>query len=496
MNRPNILVIMTDQQRFDSLGCYGVRLGPGGKSHTPNLDSIAEQGALFERCYVTNPICTPSRAGLMTGKHLAGHGVRKLYDVLPDEEVFFTEHLQGAGYQTALFGKLHVSSMWVEERERHPHDGFEIFEWCHEPSLHLDSPLNAYAKWLKEKDPEFWAELREKGRKLLHVPREYHMTHWAAERTADFILKERDPERPFFAMMSVFDPHNPYEDYPLEMLDLIDESLIPKPNVTDTAGKPDGFMEEHLYNYMGCFSGFSAEEIHRMRVGYHASMALLDLETGRVLEALKQAGVERETLVMFVSDHGDMLGDQQLMVKGAFFYDPNVRVPLMARWPERIPAGTVVNDLVQNHDLAATILAAAGLGAEQISSAAPDAQDILPAAAREPSTLRDYAVCCYHTTGRSKRGGYMPVVCTMFHDGRYKASFYHADPDSGKSLQGELYDMEADPLEHHNLWDDPAHLAVRLRLTERLLDWVTAEELRHGRQGIEVDPNLGKATKH
>ena len=492
MKRPNVLLIMTDQQRYDSLGCYGVKLGKNGESHTPNLDSIAEDGALFERCYVTNPICTPSRAGLFTGKYLPGHGVRKLYDILPDDEVFFTEYLQEAGYQTALFGKLHVSSMGIEEKERHPHDGFEIFEWCHEPSLHLDSPLNAYAKWLKGKNPAFYEELKAKGRKLLHVPREYHMNHWAAERTSEYILRERDTERPFFAMMSVFDPHNPYEDYPLEMLDLIDTDRIPKPQETDIAGKPDGFMYEHLHNYLGCYKNFTAEEVHKMRVGYHASLALLDLEVGRVLDALREAGVERETLVMFVSDHGDMLGDQQLMVKGGFVYDPNIRVPLMARWPERIAPGTVVNDLVQNHDVAATVLAVAGLSAEERAEAVPDAMDVLPLTADEKDAARGYAVTSYHTTGRSSLGGYVPINLTVYHDGRYKLGVYHADPASGNGPQGELYDMEADPQEERNLWDDPEYAAVRLRLTERMLDWVMSQELRYGRQGDEFDPHKKK----
>ena len=103
ITQPNILLLMTDQQRYDSLGCYGAHW-----VQTPNLDRLAEEGVLFENCYVNNTICTPSRASLLTGKHLPGHGVYKLHDILPKDEILFTKRLQQAGYRTALFGKLHV----------------------------------------------------------------------------------------------------------------------------------------------------------------------------------------------------------------------------------------------------------------------------------------------------------------------------------------------------------------------------------------------------
>ena len=246
MHRPNILLIMTDQQRYDSLGCYGFEA-----AHTPNLDRMAADGALFERCYVPNAICTPSRASMFTGRHIQGHGVVQLYSVLPDDQVHFTERLREAGYQTALFGKLHTSSRCYEESRRHPTDGFDVYEWCLEASICLDSPYNGYARWLKGKSPEFFKRLERERRNLLHVPREYHMTHWAAERTIDYV-KNWDGERPFFCMMSVFDPHNPYEDYPLEMLDLIDGEALPDPLIVEGEidGQPDGVRQEHENSYM------------------------------------------------------------------------------------------------------------------------------------------------------------------------------------------------------------------------------------------------------
>ena len=129
--RPNISqhpAIMSDQQRWDTLGCYGCRAIP-----TPALDGLAAGGVLFERCYVNATICTPSRACMLTGKPLPGHGVYRLHDTLPDDQVLLPAHLTGLGYQTALVGKLHVSGRVVEAERRHPHDGFERYEWCIDP---------------------------------------------------------------------------------------------------------------------------------------------------------------------------------------------------------------------------------------------------------------------------------------------------------------------------------------------------------------------------
>ena len=124
-DRPNILLLMTDQQRWDSLSCYG-----GEVVATPNLDELASEGARFENCYCNAPICTPSRSSIMTGKELPGHGVYRLHDLMPQEERLFPELLQEHGYRTGLFGKLHVSGRVHEAEHRHPHDGFDEYDWC------------------------------------------------------------------------------------------------------------------------------------------------------------------------------------------------------------------------------------------------------------------------------------------------------------------------------------------------------------------------------
>lgn len=164
--RPNILLLMTDQQRWDSLGCYGQ-----AAIRTPHLDRLAAEGARFDACYTPNPICTPARASLMTGKHVLEHGVTKLYDLLGEDEVLFPERLRNAGYRTALFGKLHVSSGVHEQTYRHPHDEFDRYEYCVEVSVGMESPYNGYVRWLQARDPAFLDELRARRCGLRHIPR-------------------------------------------------------------------------------------------------------------------------------------------------------------------------------------------------------------------------------------------------------------------------------------------------------------------------------------
>ncbi len=486
-DRPNILFLMTDQQRYDSLGCYGCAC-----AHTPNLDRLAAEGARFEHDYVDNPICTPSRASMFTGKPLPGHGVYRLYDNLPQDEVLFTRRLQEAGYTTALFGKLHVSSVDFEHNRRHPNDGFDVFELCIEACLRMDAPHQAYAQWLARNHPDFHARLLQDGRSVLHHPQEVHMTRWAADRTIDF-LQRHDRDKPFFAMMSLFDPHNPYEDYPREMADLIDPAKLPAPLVREPGfgGLPAAIRREHHGSYLGDFSNFTEEDIRRMRLGYHASIAFADQEFGRVLDALEAAGLKDNTLVVFTSDHGDMLGDHGLLVKGAFFYDANVRVPLLLRWPARFSGGRSVPALVQNHDLAATLLAAAGLAPDELAGLMPEARDILPLAAGETERVHDATVCCYRNSGLTSeptRTPYWdpPLNATMLRTDRYKLNLWHGTDDP----TGELYDMESDPLEQHNLWAEPAHEGVRRELTEHLLQWFARQETRSGSRGGQTLPRV------
>ena len=466
--RPNILLIMTDQQRSDSLGCYGFK-----GIETPNLDRLAQEGVLFENCYVNNPLCTPSRASIFTGKHLPGHGVYRLNDILPEDETMFTKRLADSGYQTALVGKLHISAAVYELSNRNKNDGFDTYDWCHEPALFVDGKYNSYGKWLKENRPDFYEQLRAHGRNVKNVPAECHATRWTAQRTAE-LIKNRDRDKPFCYVMSIFDPHNPYTDYPAEMEQRLITEHIGKPEFVpgEAHEKPEGVVREHENCYMGSFHDYTPEDIQKMREGYYASIAFIDDEIGRVLGVLEEEGLKDDTIVVFVSDHGDMLGDHEMLAKGAFFYEACTKVPLIIRCPNVIDAGEKASAIVQPHDLACTLLKAAGISDEMLKTEMPDSMDLIEAVKSPESFERNHALCIYRGSGISSTMVYFdpPVNATMLRTGRYKINAYH-DFAGGRSLtQGELYDIAADPGEKNNLWNDPSCAELKADLLFKMMD--------------------------
>ena len=234
---------------------------------------------------------------------------------------------------------------------------------------------------------------------------------------------------------------------------------------------------------VGLASDVPLEEIREMRLGYYASIALIDLEFGRVLDTLEQEGIAEDTLVFFVSDHGDMLGDHMQFSKGGALYDPCTRVPFLMRWPARFGGHRRLPHLVQQHDIAATALAGAGMAAEELQNLMPDAVDLSPLCAGETDRSHDYAYCVYRNSGLCRervKTFYFdpPVLATMIRGERFKLVLYHGT-GPGKSSEGVLFDMQNDPLETVNLWDHADYLGVRLEMTERLLTWLVEHETRH-----------------
>jgi len=475
--RPNIMILMTDQQRFDSLSCYGCKA-----VKTPNLDRLAREGALFENCYSPCPVCTPSRASMLTGKAVPGHGVYRLHDILPDDQILFPKRLQRLGYQTSLIGKLHVSGLWHEATQRHPNDGFDHYHWCIDPGLNFDSPYNAFARWVKKKDPGFYERLKKEGKNLHHFPAELHFSRWASETTIE-LIKNRDKTRPFFALMSLFDPHDPYFDHPSEAAGMVNEENIPAPqSLPDDNNRPTGVQRElDKSRFIKENSQTFKASIHDLRQGYYASIAFLDREIGKVLDCLDREGLSQNTLVVFLSDHGDMLFDRGLFTKGAFFYDPSIRVPFLMRLPGKVPAGRRVRDLVQQVDVAATVLSLAGFSKEELNKTMPHSMDLLSLIeqGRDYENYRNHAVCMYRNTGYGPGHKYFdpPIHATMFRDQSFKLNVYH-DVSNNNSLGGELYDMENDPEEKNNLWNNPEYGEVRMRSLQRLIDWMVENDVR------------------
>ncbi len=296
------------------------------------------------------------------------------------------------------------------------------------------------------------------------LPAEAHYSHWVAEQTIDFLCSAREPDKPFCLFVNFFDPHHPFPA-PAEYVDRYDPASLPPPlgSAGELATKPPILVDAPRASYAGHergFAAYSSAEIQQIKAAYHAMVTLVDDETRRILATLDRLGLREDTVVVFTSDHGEMLGDHRLLLKGPMMYEGAVRVPLIMRWPGRLPAGERRGELVQWIDLCPALLEAAGVP----SMPRVQGQSLLPLARGEPDApCRDWALCEYRDSGHPYQS---PVHTTMLRHGRYKIVVYHGPPSTERTRTGELYDLETDPGELHNLWDDPAHRHARADLQE------------------------------
>jgi arylsulfatase len=474
--RPNILLICTDQQRYDSLGCYG-----NPYVQTPIIDQLAAEGVLFEHCYVQSPVCAPSRASLVTGRYPHNHGLWANGVALPAHEEFFTRALADGGYDCGMIGKLHLAACFNGRTEPRLDDGLRYFQWAHDPSQ--GSPQNMYHRWLEEHHPELYVQAVEnrakrqaQGVTFDTMPTEAHYSRWVGDKSVEFLTSARDQEKPFFLWANFYDPHHAFVA-PQEYLDRYIAAELPRPigKEGELALKPAILTEASAESYAGHargFTSYSAEEIQEVIAAYYAMVTLIDDEVKRILETLAALGLAEDTLVIFTSDHGEMLGDHRLILKGPMMYEGAVRVPLILRWPGHLPAGERRPELVQWIDLNPTMLEAAGLPPLPRNQG----QSLLPLARGDKGApARDWALCEYRNNGHPYDS---PVHTSMLRHRQFKLVVYHGEPATQRSRTGELYDLEADPQEVTNLWTHPAYLETRTHMQERLLDVLVATEER------------------
>lgn len=477
-SRPNILVICTDQHRFDTIGTH-----PGSAAITPNLVALAERGAVFEYCYAPSPVCAPTRASMLTGEYPSSHGLWANGVTLPPDRSLVSRELADAGYRCGLVGKFHLGSAYQGRTERRLDDGFETFVWAHDP-FH-GAPDNAYHSWLRERHPDLWAAAQDDVvtpdvenfthpvTRFDEMPTEASYTTWVTEEVEAFLRS--DDDRPFFVLANYFAPHHPFAAPP-EYRDLYPPGSVPPPvgSREELASKPPRQTDASDSSYLGhgpSFLDFTADELDELRRTYYAMVSQIDDGVGRLLATLRERDLERETMVIFVSDHGEMLGDHALLLKGPMMYDPAVRVPLIVSLPGVVPEGHRENGFVSVHDLAATIREAADLKPYHRDQGLD-----LVAVARREAPARRYAWCEYRNSGYPYDP---PAHTTMYRRHDAKVVVWHGDPDSGRPATGELYDLVDDPDELVNRWDDPAYRDLRLELCAAVSDLQVKHEDRH-----------------
>ncbi len=457
--RPDILWICTDQQRYDTIHALG-------NSHirTPNLDRLVAEGVAFTNAYSQSPICTPSRAAFLTGCYPSTlHVNRNGNAYFPAAGRLITRRLADAGYCCGLAGKLHIAGAFGRVEPRCD-DGYRFFKWSHHPHPESFWPTEKhdYQKWLVEQgidwDVAYNAALSNEwpadGRGRPGIAARYHQTTWCANEAIAFITQKHDG--PWLMSVNPFDPHPPF-DPPAEYLERMDVESMPLPL----------FRPEEM-DSQRAFAGIDHQtplpvsphtyDARLMVAAYYAQIELIDAQVGRMLDVLEASGQRENTIVIFTSDHGEMLGDHGLLWKGCRFYEGAVHVPLIVSWPGHFLSGWRSSALVELIDLVPTLYEAAGLPVPEYVQG----RSLLPilTGRADPSAHREFVRCEYHDALARPYASH----ANMIFDGRYKLVVYH-----GQAI-GELYDLWEDPHEFHNLWDDPAWQRVKYEKMKQLFD--------------------------
>ena len=462
MKAPNILWICSDQQRWDTLGCCGNPF-----VRTPNLDRLAGQGTFFERAYCQNPVCTPSRASFLTGRYPRTTRCRQNGQDIPEDEVPVTRILAENGYICGLSGKLHLSACQPRAcrgGERRIRDGYEEFFWSHHPTD--DWPgYNLYAAWLHQHGRSYESTPHPDSRWVqVGPPEPWHHSTWCADRAIDFVRRRRRDGKPWLFSVNMFDPHHPFdppEAYLERYAAVLDQVPLPNYEEGELDRKPPLQRVDHAGAYGGK-AGFPFPKMtdldHRLiRAAYWAMCDLIDAQVGRIVDALDETDQADNTLIIFGSDHGEMLGDHGIYLKGPYFYEPAIHVPLIAAWPDRIRAQHC-SGLVELADLAPTLLDAAGLPRHPGMQSRSLWPLLIGAAGAE--THRDDVYCEYYNSMDSHRGPTAHLTMVRTREHKLVVDHVHS--------AGELYDLASDPRERSNLWDNAGTTALRADLLLRL----------------------------
>ena len=500
---PNVLVFITDQQRYDGVGYSGNPL-----LRTPNIDQIALRGVQLSRYYVNNPVCMPARATLLTGQTPRGHGVRTNGIPLDPAIPTMTQALMDAGYRTHSCGKLHYQNYFtphgstvdpalvqidpkvdLERRDLwcagritslpSPYYGFESSDYL---GFHGNGTFGQYLQWLEREHPHAVPLLSPDHPRVTPtgaeqswksaLPSELHYTTWTADRAIAFLQEPEVRNRPFFLWCSFSDPHHPYGP-PAPYDDLYDPASVPMP--TRREGELDDlapfyreiFERDLQLSGRGKAAKTSDPHLREIIAHTYGMIGLIDDNVGRVMKALDTQGLRENTIVVFLSDHGDMLGDHWMLNKGPFHFEGLLHVPMVWSWPGHFPEGRVASGLSSHLDFAPTILELCGVAIPEGSVppepeaplAAPPwpGRSVVPMLTGEAEAIQDVVVV-------ENDEDYLGLRLRTLITDQWKITVYAGQPF------GELFDLADDPGELRNRWDDPSYRGVRDDLRLRLLD--------------------------
>ena len=459
-SRPNILFVMTDQHRGDCVGADpNVPKDADGRPlvHTPNIDSFVEDGALFSRAYTPSPSCIPARRSLLTGQTPSTNGAPGWVTTPWEFDRTLPSELRDAGYQTKLTGKIHSipprSNVGFESMDQHEalfaHENDDYTRWLESETGGADELAHGLGRnsW----DPRPW-----------HLEEYHHPTNWTTRQALEF-LDQRDETRPFFLNISYVRPHTPF-DPPQAYWDMyVDRDNVPEPYMGDWAEDVYG---EKIPDYPAVdawVADLSPTVIHRARAAYYGLITHIDHQLKRVFDKLMMMGELENTFVMFISDHGEMLGDHYLWRK-SYGYEGSSRIPMLMQFPEsmELPRKQIIDQPVGLEDVMPTLLSIAGESVPDFVEGR-NLLDLVHDPDRED--WREW----YH--GEHSPGSYDPENATQYViSDRMK---YIWNQVTGEEL---LFDLEEDPGEETDLTGDSEYADDLERGRDAMVDRLTGRE--------------------
>ncbi|NKB51147.1 MAG: sulfatase-like hydrolase/transferase [Rhizobiaceae bacterium] len=509
---PNFLFFITDQQRADWLGCAGHKV-----VKTPNIDSIAEQGVRLSNFNVAMPVCMPNRASLLTGRYPSVHGLRYNGCVFPRRANTFVDVLRAGGYATAAIGKSHlqpftsqppvrpevfeagaIKEAWkpddedygLEEPDRFAQDepaefGDDYYGYQHVDMVtsHGDQAGGHYQQWFRKnaiRTGKDWSWYHDPSNELKHnysaeqayrtpIPEDLYPTSFIRDRAMDYLASRAGSDQPFFTFVSFPDPHHPFNPpgkywdmYQPDQFDLdirYTDHITPPPPLKY---QYEMFQRGELPQVKQAVHMDTEQAIRESMALTAGMITMVDDAIGSIVEGLKQSGHYENTVICFNSDHGDYLGDSDLLLKGPWQRDSIVKVPFIWSDPATRKHGQS-DALASTVDIAPTILNRAGL--------APyfgiQGRSLLPVL-NDGVSVRDDLLVEHNDSG--PRMGFEPTarVRSLLTE-NWRLTVYK-DED-----WGELFDIENDPTQVKNLWFSESHENVKSELMERLVAHLIAQ---------------------
>jgi N-acetylglucosamine-6-sulfatase len=429
----NVVFILADDHRYDAMSFMGHQF-----ARTPNMDAMAANGAHLKNAFVTTSLCSPSRASILTGLYTFRHRVIDNQRAIPDGTVYFPQYLQQSGYATAFVGKWHMGGVSDD-----PQPGFDHWVSFRGQGNYLPPT----ADYTLNVDGE-------------RVPQKGYITDELTDYAVSWLDKQSGSDKPFFLYLSHKAAHANFTPAERHKGTLSDLPFTPPATQADTPenyrNKPRWLRDQRNSWHGVDFPYHSALDIEQYYKSYAETLRGVDDSLGRVMDQLKAMGVYDDTLVIYMGDNGFLFGEHGLIDKRVA-YETSIRVPMLMQCPNLFKGGTVVDQVVANIDIAPTVMAAMGLQKPPHMNGA----DFLPLAQGQTIPWRDYFLYVYYW---EKNYPQSPTVFALRGD-RYKYVTYYGLWDAD-----ELYDLQADPNEMHNLRFDPAYGQTVTDMETRLYD--------------------------